>query len=227
MTGTPLTVLAAADTMFAATTAGHPLLKWPPDRKLRLFACGCCRTAWGRLTPACRRAVRVAELFADGLVTVTQLGAAGRACRKAEATGRPVPVPRSRPRRYYQVTEHIHLVALAALTPADVRDVALDLRPWRGDSVDNDDADAARDRMLSDVFGGPWRQPELHPPWRTAAVLRAARWAYLGRTHGRIDAVADALAAAGCDEQPLLDHCRNSEVHVRGCWALDRVLGLG
>ena len=37
------------------------------ERKLRLFACACCRQVW-RLFPdeSCRQAVRVAELFADG-----------------------------------------------------------------------------------------------------------------------------------------------------------------
>ena len=37
------------------------------DRKMRLFACSCCRRIWDFLDPDCRRAIEAAESFADGL----------------------------------------------------------------------------------------------------------------------------------------------------------------
>ena len=37
--------------------------------------------------------------------------------------------------------------------------------------------------------------------------------------------LADALEDAGCDSQELLAHCRGGGPHVRGCWAVDLVLG--
>lgn len=54
-----------------------------------------------------------------------------------------------------------------------------------------------------------------------------------GRVHdGAIAAdclavLADALIDAGCDDDDLLAHLRLPETHVRGCWALDVVLGRG
>jgi len=37
--------------------------------------------------------------------------------------------------------------------------------------------------------------------------------------------LADALEEAGCAETALLDHLRAPGPHVRGCWALDHILG--
>src|SRR5262245_52768175 len=45
-------------------------------RKLRLFACGCCRLVWGLLPVKLRKAVEVAERFADGQADRKQLEAA-------------------------------------------------------------------------------------------------------------------------------------------------------
>jgi len=47
------------------------------DRKLRLFACGCCRLAWHLFTDEpSRQSVEVAERFSDGKATDEELFAA-------------------------------------------------------------------------------------------------------------------------------------------------------
>src|SRR5262245_39326383 len=47
------------------------------DRKLRLFACSCCRRAWEMLTKECYRSgVEIAEAYADGLASKAELRAA-------------------------------------------------------------------------------------------------------------------------------------------------------
>jgi hypothetical protein len=44
---------------------------------------------------------------------------------------------------------------------------------------------------------------------------------YESRDFSQMPILADALEAAGCIEQSILQHCRAGEAHVRGCWALD------
>src|SRR3954452_19095380 len=49
-------------------------------RKLRLFACGCCRPVWEWMEPlSLREAVDVAERFADGMASKDELTKAGQA----------------------------------------------------------------------------------------------------------------------------------------------------
>jgi hypothetical protein len=42
---------------------------------------------------------------------------------------------------------------------------------------------------------------------------------------GRLCILHDALLDAGCTEEALLSHCRAPGPHVRGCWAIDLILG--
>jgi hypothetical protein len=41
----------------------------------------------------------------------------------------------------------------------------------------------------------------------------------------RLAVLADAQEEAGCTDADLLNHCRQPGVHVRGCWAVDLLLG--
>jgi hypothetical protein len=43
----------------------------------------------------------------------------------------------------------------------------------------------------------------------------------------RLAVLADALEEAGCDQPELLQHPRGPGPHVRGCWAVDLLLGKG
>jgi hypothetical protein len=49
---------------------------------------------------------------------------------------------------------------------------------------------------------------------------------YDGRDFAAMPVIADALEKSGCDDPELLGHLRRQgQGHVRGCWALDLVLG--
>jgi hypothetical protein len=63
------------------------------------------------------------------------------------------------------------------------------------------------------------------PQIRQRAWKRAPPAGHLERS--RLGVLADALEEAGCSDRAVLDHLRNSGPHVRGCWALDLLLGKG
>jgi hypothetical protein len=185
-------------------------------RSLRLYACACCRRVWDRLALDGRLAVEAAERFADGLIDLEELDEAWGAAKRLEALRRPDS----------PYTERVHRVAAPIFTLEDAGAVTQDLRPWRGDRLDNDEADAAHAHLFRDVFGGPARPVMLDPAWRVPEVLSLARSVYWQRCSARMPELAAALEAAGCRDVALLGHCRSGQDHVRGCWALDAVLGL-
>jgi hypothetical protein len=89
--------------------------------------------------------------------------------------------------------------------------------------------------LLLDIFGNPFRSASIDPAWLAwggGAVRRLGENAYEERTlpAGTLDAsrlavLADALEEAGCTASGLLGHLREPGPHVRGCWAVDVLLG--
>jgi hypothetical protein len=80
--------------------------------------------------------------------------------------------------------------------------------------------------ILRDVFGNVFRPVTLNPTWLTSNVLTLAQEIYDNRSFDRLPSLADVLEEApGCDNPEILAHCRGPGPHVRGCWALDLVLG--
>jgi hypothetical protein len=81
---------------------------------------------------------------------------------------------------------------------------------------------------LREVFGNPFRPVEADPSWLTSDVLALARGIYEEKAFDRMPILADALQDAGCANEDVLTHCRDTTVrHVRGCWVVDLVLGKG
>jgi hypothetical protein len=90
--------------------------------------------------------------------------------------------------------------------------------------------------LMRDLFANPFRPPPtVAPPvfnWREAAVVRLAAGAYESRllpsghlAPVRLGVLADALEDAGASGTQLLTHLRGPGPHVRGCWAVDALLG--
>ena len=78
---------------------------------------------------------------------------------------------------------------------------------------------------VHEIFGNPFR-PIDFAPWRTGTAVTLARQMYESREFSAMPILADALQDAGCTNEDVLNHCRDAnQVHVRGCWVVDGVLG--
>jgi hypothetical protein len=80
-------------------------------------------------------------------------------------------------------------------------------------------------QILHDIFGNPFRPVAFDPAWRTSTALAIAQGIYDDRAFDRLPILADALQDAGCENGDILSHLRGEGPHVKGCWALDLVLG--
>ncbi len=79
--------------------------------------------------------------------------------------------------------------------------------------------------LLKDIVGNPFRPIVFSPELRTSMVVSLAQQMYESRDFSGMPILADALEDQGCGDQNILSHCRGPGPHVRGCWAVDRVLG--
>jgi hypothetical protein len=252
------------------------------DRKLRLFACACARQVWHLLSDErSRRAVEVAERFADGEATEAQRQEAhAGACSD---DGGWLQVCILRPSSLFEtgtvgaVSGRVTGLGLSRTTQAAIlRDVVGN--PWRpapsepctecsGGCVPTD-----RDDNTCPCCRGAGRR--FPRAWLTPVALGIARRAYgerpaaacprcdggrklagvdraafeksplspedlcclchgAGRVgdgtldHATLAVLADALEEAGAGDADLLGHLRGPGPHVRGCFALDALLGKG
>ena len=79
---------------------------------------------------------------------------------------------------------------------------------------------------MREIFGNPFRPITFNAAWRTTDVMLLATGIYEEKAFDGTPILADALQDAGCDSDALLNHLRDANAtHVRGCWALDLVLG--
>jgi hypothetical protein len=79
--------------------------------------------------------------------------------------------------------------------------------------------------LIREVVGNPFRRRAIDPGWLTPDVLALCEGLYERFAFERLPVLADALEDAGCTDVDLLGHLRLGGPHVRGCWALDLILG--
>ena len=81
-------------------------------------------------------------------------------------------------------------------------------------------------------MSNPFRPVAIDSVYLTPDVTGLATAAYEERSlpsgeldPARLAVLSDALEESGCDREEILNHLRSAGPHVRGCWALDILLG--
>ena len=184
------------------------------DRKVRLFAGAWASLLWGNLADEGREAVLTAERYADELASWEELSAAFRAAHAAWG----------REPTYSLCREATGLARMAA-----------DPRLTRRSLIPPDRMECNTRTMLRladvlrELFGPlPFRPLRVETGWLAcnggaAAALAAGICA--DATFDHLPILADALEDGGCADADLLGRLRLAGPHLRGCWALDLVLG--
>lgn len=202
-------------------------------RKLRLFACGCCRRIWRLLCDQrSHAAVEVAERHADGFADDKQLA---NASAKAEQAFHSIPWEPNGG----ESAAKLAASAVWGATAMNLEETVFGGQPitgfanntalQAGDAAEDQKAErAAQAELLRDVFGNPFRRATIDSAWlrwNDSTVVKLAQSVYEQRTFDLLPILADALENAGCDNTDILNHCRQPGEHVKGCWVIDSILG--
>jgi hypothetical protein len=217
------------------------------DRKLRLFAVGCCRMIWKLLADRrSRLAVEVAERFADGQAVLEELESARAGGEKAwQESNRLSPsgfldfrylaAQGARDTAYHpewsiipkairSPKARVEPIPASHIYPGYAAENAASARGaeagQRNEYVVHQEK-AAQARLIRELCGNPFQPCTTTTHW-PAAVVRLAKALYAGED--RAGALQHALQDARQTE--LAEHFRETETHPKGCWALDLILGL-
>ena len=216
---------------WAAYSDPNPMLDFlqfrASERKSRLFACACLRDIWHLLTDnRSRDFVEVVEGFADGAKTDVELTTHWQGIE-----------PSLVPKELYSALGEL------AFLPRDLHPY-VDPPFWNmskareiSKAVIGLASDEEKEKRRQCDFLRCQFQYQLgylfafSPPvspavlaWHDESVPRMAREIYERRAFERLLLLAMALEEGGCDNEELVYHCRSTDPHIRGCWALDVVL---
>jgi hypothetical protein len=187
------------------------------QRKLRLFACACCRRIW-HLLPCQenRDLVAAVENFPDGPIETRDLDEAIIATSKRErdfANDGGFWAAKNLGRSYYKLDPLSSAVTVAVKAARCTDDARVE--------------QAAQADLLRDLVPNPFRTVEMAPGWLRwyiRAVIRSAQSIYDDRASGQLSKLAHSLEEAGCSDSDIISHCRGSASHFRGCWVVDLLL---
>jgi hypothetical protein len=198
------------------------------DRKMRLFLVACARTVWDRMTdPTMRRAVETAERFADGCASSHELEATHGEVYELVYRGPHI----HEKARMMGVTYETYISLFGLALSCGFSKAGLQKIEWTNAWIDGAKLTGqSQPSFLREIFGNPFHSTPL--TWNNGTVVGLA-WAVYenrllpsGHLHpDRLAVLGIALEARGCTDAELLGHLREPGPHVRGCFAVDAVLG--
>ena len=206
------------------------------ERKLRLFAVACCRRLRHLLVPEASEALDIAERNAEGSVGSNERKKVREMAFHVGWVSDPSTAHRRGPakaavcdalaRRAWEAaagaarrTIHIGMLEIVRFRPEPYPD------NWS--AAEREQADMLAG-LLRCISGNPFRNVNVNPSWlawKDCIAVKLAQSIYDNRGFDRLPTLADILEEAGCRNTSILDHCRQSGPHVRGCWVVDNLTG--
>ena len=181
------------------------------SRKAKLFSCAYCRQKWDSIpTGYLRRTIELIERYADCPVSSQEVKIAIE-----DVTS---------------ITESIGINAVSQIMKLalDKTIIATTVCSLATSQLNVKKQIDKTNRQLTDLVREifPYSDRPFDSAWRSGAVLELATGMYDSRDFAAMPILADSLEESGCHDAVILDHCRDSNRdHVKGCWAVDLVMG--
>ena len=235
------------------STGAYDMLRYirtrTTSRKLQLLMCAACRTVLEYL-PAerCLPILEGIERYAEGLAPLDAFRRAEHAAqllqREADL-GEPVGEGSHQTSARWAAIQALRSAVSSPLDDALHRTIG-----WVEAAAARDAGEGLaraarvlRHRQICDlfreVFGNPFAPRTAVPTWMQASERPRPGWLirvsesaraiavalHRDQAYDRFPILADSLEEEGCTDEELLLHMRQPMAHVRGCWALDLILG--
>ena len=204
-------------------------------RKFRLLAAASCREIWEQLpTAECRAVVEAAEEWADGVLSQKKLlfarQPAERVAQRLSNEARELE-PGAGTATWVQRARDYE-AAMAAVEAAQLRVDLVQQSLWYARSCERVSSRSAMLAKQSHLGERHLRQSlpahSLRSRMASAWIRRlpSLRTMYESRDFSAMPILADAIQDAGAAiTTPSFLPCRTEQMHVRGCWVVDLVLG--
>jgi hypothetical protein len=210
------------------------------QRKQRLFSVACCRRIWSLIVDErSRGSVEVVERFADDLATKEELQAAEAEANANWLKNAGAGASFACDQLFWKNGDgmHVSTTTISAVFEQQQKEANKPVEPLGGrrrGACPSEELEHCK--LLRCIFGNPFRRSPPVPAavlaWNDRTIPRLAEAIYQERKMpqgtfdtGRLAILADALLDAGCEDEELIQHCRGEGPHVRGCWAVDLILG--